>query len=870
MTIFNECCGTIAVRRNNCKPLSLRRLTNRAGGRTINQIGPAPPDETTSMPRVLALAGVLLLASRIVAAEPAVDYTRDIKPILADRCYACHGPDEKQRKAKLRLDVRDVAVKSAITPGKSAESELAERVASDKADFRMPPPESKKLPLTKEQVELVKRWIDQGAKYDTHWAYVKPVKSEVPRAANANWIRNSIDRYVAFELARRGFQPAPEADRVALIRRLSFDLIGLPPTPAEVDAFVNDQSKDAYEKLVKRLLDSKHFGERMAQYWLDLVRYADTGGYHSDNHRDVTLYRDYVINAFNNNMPFDRFTIEQLAGDLLPNATLEQKIASGYNRLLMTTEEGGAQPKEYTAKYQADRVRNASVVWLGATMGCCECHDHKYDPFRTKDFYSFAAFFADVREKAVGRQDQTPLATPRQEAELKKFDTKIAELKAKLNAPSKELDAAQAKWESDAAKKPAKLPKEVANSLKAAKRNARQKQIITDYYRANVAPGLKSIQSELAAIQKQRDALAKSIPTSLISMAGPPRTVRVLPRGNWLDDSGEIVQPGIPTSLGTISTKQRASRLDLAKWITSPENPVTARVIVNRLWKIAFGQGIVKTLDDFGSQGSPPTHPQLLDWLALEFQMDWNIKRMLTLMVASSTYRQSSTALKDVRERDPGNLWLARQNRFRIDAEFVRDNALFVAGMLSPTIGGPSVKPAQPAGYWAFLNFPVREWQKDAGEKQYRRGLYTYWCRSFLHPALLAFDAPSREECTVERPKSSTPLQALVLLNDPNFVEAARGFAIRVLKEGGKTDAERLTHAFRLAASRSPKASETRILTELLAKHRKEFAADKAAAQKLLAIGDWPNPKDVDAAELAAWTSATRVILNLHETMTRN
>lgn len=814
---------------------------------------------------------------RLLAAEPAaVDYTRDIKPILADRCYACHGPDEKQLKAKLRLDVRESAVKSAIKPGSAADSELIARIASDEPDFRMPPPESKKPHLTKEQVELVKRWIDQGAKFDTHWAYVKPAASSLPPVKNPQWVKNPIDQFIAAEHDRRGLMPAAEADRVTLIRRLSFDLIGLPPTPAEVDAFVNDKSPDAYERLVQRLLESKHYGERMALYWLDLVRYADTGGYHSDNHRDVTLYRDYVINAFNKNKRFDEFTIEQLAGDLIPNPTLEQKIASGYNRLLMTTEEGGAQPKEYTAKYQADRVRNASVVWLGATMGCCECHDHKYDPLRMKDFYRFAAFFADIREKAVGRQDQTPLPTPEQEAQLKKLDARIAELKAKLSTPSKELDAAQSKWEAEVKEKKqaVRLPEEIAAAVNVepAKRNAKQKQLVADYYRANVAPGLKEVQIELASIQKERDELAKAIPTTLISMSGPPRTVRVLPRGNWLDDSGEIVQPNIPQVLGNLSLKDRTpNRMDLAKWLISPDNPVTARVMVNRLWKLAFGQGIVKTLDDFGSQGSPPTHPQLLDWLALEFQRSgWNIKHMLTLMVTSSTYRQSSTASKDVRERDPNNFWLARQNRFRIDAELVRDNALFVAGMLSPVVGGPSVKPAQPPGYWAFLNFPVREWQKDSGEKQYRRGLYTYWCRSFLHPALLAFDAPSREECTVERPRSSTPLQALVLLNDPNFVEAARVFAARILREGGRSDAERFAYAYRLAVSRLPKPAETEVLARLLAKHRKEFSADKAAAQKLLSIGDWPAPKDFDAAEIAAWASVARAILNLHETMTRN
>ncbi|HLW68747.1 MAG TPA: DUF1553 domain-containing protein [Gemmataceae bacterium] len=835
--------------------------------------------------RYLSLACSLVSVSLLSAAEPAkpVDYTRDIKPILSDRCYACHGPDEKHREKNLRLDVRESAVKSAITPGDADASELVDRLQAEEKDYYMPPPSSKKPRLSKEQIALIKRWINEGAKFDEHWAYVKPVRPQVPpltpfpsppRGEGGTWGRNPIDNFIAIEHAKHGFRSSPEADRVTLIRRLSFDLIGLPSSPEDVDAFVNDKSLEAYSKLVAKLLDSKHFGERMAMYWLDLVRYADTGGYHSDNGRDVTLYRDYVIDAFNKNKPFDQFTIEQLAGDLLPNATLDQKIASGYNRLLMTTEEGGAQPKEYAAKYAADRVRNVSVVWLASTMGCCECHDHKFDPFRTKEFYSLAAFFADIQEKPVGRQDQTQLPSPQQAAELKKHDARIAELTKKLHEPSKDLDAEQAKWEEQMkAKQPApKLPKSVsvALAIEPVKRNSQQKQAVFEHFRS-IAPQLKETQTQLAETKKRREELNAAIPTTLLSMSGPPRTMRILPRGNWLDDSGEIVQPEVPAALGKLSLDRRANRLDLAKWLVSPDNPIVARVFVNRLWKLVFGQGLVKALDDFGSQGAPPTHPQLLDWLAVEFQQSgWNVKHMLTLMVTSATYRQSSAGSKEMHERDPGNLWLARQNRFRLDAEFVRDNALAVAGMLSTHVGGPSVKPAQPAGYWSFLNFPVREWEKDHGDSEYRRGLYIYWCRSFLHPYLLAFDAPSREECTVERPRSSTPLQALVLLNDPNFVEAARVFAEKIIHDGGKSNEQRFAFAFRRALSRSPKPEEFKVLSELLEKHRADFAKDKEAAKKLLSIGDWPQPKDIDPVELAAWTSVARVILNLNETITRH
>lgn len=811
------------------------------------------------------------------AAEPPVDYLRDIRPVLANSCYACHGPDEGQRKGKLRLDVRDEAVKKAIKPGKAAGSLLVDHITSKNPDEVMPPPSSKKPAVTPEQAKLIARWIDEGAKFDQHWAYVKPARPAAPQPANKGWVRNPIDAFVAQAHEKNGYKPAAEADRVAQIRRLSFDLTGLPPVYADVEAFVNDKSPDAYEKLVDRLLASTAFGERMAVMWLDVVRYSDTAGYHSDNHRDVWMFRDYVINSFNANKPFDRFTVEQIAGDLLTDVTSETRVASGYNRMLQTTEEGGAQAKEYTAKYAADRVRNTASAWLGATLGCAECHNHKYDPYTQRDFYRFAAFFADVREKAVGRQDQTPITTPKQDAELKKLDAEIARLQAELAKTTPELDAAQAKWEETVKKDAKGLPKPVADALKveAAKRNDAQKLAIGTHFRTQVAKETEPKRKELAAVQAKKADLLTTIPTTLVSMTGPPRPVRILPRGNWLDDSGEEVKPDVPAFMGSVApadAKARATRLELAKWMASPDNPLTARVYVNRLWKIAFGQGLVKNLDDLGTQGTLPSHPELLDWLATEFiAKGWDTKAILRLMVTSNTYRQSSVAPKDVRERDPGNVWLARQNRFRLDAEFVRDNALAVSGLLVNKVGGPSAKPYQPAGFWSYLNFPTREWQNDQGENQYRRGLYTYWCRSFLHPSLFAFDAPTREECTNERPRSSTPLQALVLLNDPTYVEASRVFAERIMnmKQNGTTK-DRLDWAFRQALSRGAKDAELSVLIPLVKKHLTEYRADKAAAERLLSVGFHPVPKDLDAAELAAWTSAARVILNLHETITRN
>jgi mono/diheme cytochrome c family protein len=822
---------------------------------------------------LVGIVALLAAAARVPAAPKPVDYSREVQPILTAHCYACHGPDEGKRKAKLRLDQRDSALKKAVKPGDAAHSPLVERIVSDDPEQVMPPPNSKKERLSAAQIDVLRRWIDQGAKFDLHWSYVKPTRPALPAVKNTAWVRNAVDAFVAAGQEAHGFAPAPEADRITLIRRLSFDLIGLPPTPAEVEAFVNDRSPDAYEKVVERLLGSEHYGERMAMVWLDAVRYADTGGYHSDNHRDVWLFRDYAINAFNANKRFDQFTAEQLAGDLLPNPTTEQRIASGYNRLLQTTEEGGAQPKEYTAKYAADRVRNVSSVWMASTMGCCECHNHKFDPFTMKDFYSLSAFFADIQEKAVGRQDQTPIMTPQTGARAKLLDEQIALFRSTLTKPSAEIDALQAAWEEKLRAEGTKgLPKPVADAfaVEPAKRTQQQKQAIANYYRT-IVPELEPVRKALADAQGQHDAIMKTVPTTLVTTAVAPRTVRVLPRGNWLDDSGEVVQQAAPAFLASLDTKgQRATRLDLAKWIVSPDNPLTARVFVNRLWKIAFGQGIVKSLDDFGIQGALPSHPQLLDWLAVEFmESGWDVKHMLRLLVTSNAYRQSSVAAKEVREKDPANAWLARQGRFRLDAEMVRDEALEISGLLSRKVGGPSVKPYQPAGYWSFLNFPVREWQADKGANLYRRGLYTYWCRTFLHPSLLAFDAPTREECTVERTRSSTPLQALVLLNDPIYVEAARVFAERIMRQNGDM-AARLDWAYRRAVSRAVKPDEVGVLDALYQKHLAEFRADKAGAEKAVAVGQWPVPKDMDTAELAAWTSVARVILNLHETITRD
>jgi hypothetical protein len=821
----------------------------------------------------LAAAALVPAARADAPRNAAVEFNRDIRPILSNNCFVCHGPDKNLRKGKLRLDQEadvfaDRGGYKVFVPGKPEQSEAYRRITSKDAREHMPPPKHGKQ-LSAREVDLVKRWIEQGAKWQGHWSLLVPTRSELPTVAAKAWPLNPIDYFILARLEQEGLKPSLEADRRTLIRRLSFDLTGLPPTPAEVDAFVKDTSPKAYERAVERLLSSPHYGERMALYWLDVVRYADTGGYHSDNHRDLAPYRDWVINAFNKDLPFDRFVLEQLAGDLLPGATRDQRIASGYNRLLQTTEEGGAQAKEYTAKYAADRVRNTATAFLGLTMGCCECHSHKFDPFTQKDFYSFAAFFADIKERAVGRQEQTMLPTPEQAAGLKQLEEQIAPLQRRL-------DAAQAKWEQTVRGATKGLPKEVAAALAVApaRRNARQKQAIAAHFRA-LAPELREARTQLAKLLQERDELKRAIPSTLISESVPPRVVRMLPRGNWLDDSGEIVQPAVPVSLSRSAVKApakspRLTRLDLAKWMAAPDDPLLARVFVNRLWKLLFGQGIVRTLDDFGAQGAWPTHPELLDWLAVEFrESGWDVKHIVKLMVSSRTYRQTSKAREELKHRDPYNYLLARQARFRLDAEMVRDNALAVSGLLSRKVGGPSVRPYQPAGYWAYLNFPRREWAKDSGPDQYRRGLYTYWCRTFLHPSLLAFDAPTREECTVERPRSNTPQQALVLLNDPTYVEAARALAERALRQGGKDTPARLHFVFRQVLGRHAEPGEVKLLTALYERHAVQYAADKAEVEALLRVGDRPAPQDLPLHEVAAWTSVARVVLNLHETITR-
>jgi hypothetical protein len=760
-------------------------------------------------------------------------FNRDIRAILSDNCYSCHGPDSGTREAELRLDTEAGSHESAIIPGDADSSEVIARVTSDDPEMRMPPPDSKKPPLTPEQIELLKKWINAGAKYEPHWAYIAPKRPAVPAVKQTAWPRNDIDRFLLAKQEQQGVGPGPEADRVVLVRRLYFDLTGLPPTPAQVDEFVNDKSPDAYEKLVDKLLASPAYAERMATWWFDLVRYADTVGYHGDQEHHITPYRDYVIKSFIDNLPFDQFTIEQLAGDLLPKPTMWQRVATGYNRVLQTTHEGGAQDGEYRAIMLADRVRNFSETWMAGSMGCAQCHDHKFDPYTAEDFYSMQAFFADVDQygsfQSVGANNIPTQRPP----EMMAWTLPVYEQMQTLNA------------------KIAKVEKSLNGLIK---------------------EGWEKKQEELATLKKERvDLEAQFVPT-MITKAVPPREIRVLTRGDWMDKTGKVVQPHTPHFLKQIETDgRRPSRLDLAKWVVARDNPLTARVVMNRLWKMYYGTGLSKGLLDMGSRGEVPPNQELLDWLAIDF-MDhkWDMKHAIRQMVTSSAYRQSSLPRPDVDAIDPENRLLAHQARFRLEAEQIRDNALLVSGLLVNKLGGEIVRPYQPAKYYSALNFPERDYTPSTGDDQFRRAVYTHWQRQYLLPFLLAFDAPTREECTAQRPISSTPCAALVLLNDPSFVEAARALAAKVLTCAPADDNARILWAWKQVLGRDAEPAEANVLAKLLKKHRSQYAKDEKAAKAILTVGISPQPKDLDVTELAAWTSVSRVLLNLNETITRN
>ncbi len=1041
----------------------------------------------------LIVCCLLTGAGAAQAAEPlpqTVEFNRDIRPILSDRCFNCHGPDRARRKADLRLDTEEGAFADAgethvLVPGRAAKSELFRRISAEDEAERMPPAKSGPR-LSQREVDLFRRWIDQGARWQKHWAFLPPRRPANPRVKNPGWVRNPIDAFILRRLEREGLAPSPEADRTTLLRRVTLDLTGLPPTPAEVDAFLADRSPGAYEKVVERLLHSPRYGERLASRWLDAARYADTNGYQTDGERTMWRWRDWVIDAYNRNLPFDRFTIEQLAGDLLPNPTLDQRIATGFNRNHRGNAEGGIIPEEYAVEYVVDRVETTATVWLGLTMGCARCHDHKYDPIKQKEFYQVFAFFNNVPErgKAIKYGNSPPMIkapTRRQQERLAALERKLAAAECAFARLGPELAAAQAKWEKslagapplswspaagllaeypldgDAADrsgharparfldgspayaagpagkaadldgkrsldagdvgnfgfkdrfslaarvyprgpdgtilsrmdgearaegyqvllkagkiqvnlvkrwlddalrvetekplaldrwqhvlvtydgsrvaagihvfvdgKPVKLkvhlddlnqsfrtkqplrigsaagsgsrfhgriadvrvyaralPAEEAEmladtetltalaALPPARRTPAQARKLRTYFLEHHAPpAVRQAHRLVLDLRRQKGEMVEGFPTTMVmEEMRTPRQTHFLIRGQY-DKPGEKVAPGVPASLSPWPKGLRKDRLGLARWLVDPTNPLTARVAVNRSWQMYFGTGLVKTAEDFGSQGEWPSHPELLDWLATEFvRTGWDVKGLQRLIVLSATYRQSSKVTPALVQRDPDNRLLARGPRFRLSAEAVRDQALAASGLLVERIGGPSVRPYQPPGLWRELTDAT--YVQDHGEGLYRRSLYTFWKRTIAPPAMLTFDASPREACTVRKARTNTPLQALTLMNDVAFVEAARVLAQRVLREAGPDADARLTLAFRLATARRPKPAELAILRAGLEHHRANYRTDPKAALKLVSAGESPRDPKLDVGELAAYTAVASLILNLDETVTK-
>lgn len=771
---------------------------------------------SNALPACCALCAALLLLSAVTAAQTRlrVDYLRDVQPIFRAHCYQCHSSSTHQ--AGLRLDLKKDALKGgisgpAILPGNSAGSLLMARVQGWGGKPRMP---LGFAPLTPGQIAALRAWIDAGApwpegKARPHWAYIPPRRPPLPAVKHRSWCRNPIDYFVLARLEKEHLLPSPPASRAALLRRVSLDLTGLPPTPAELDSFLADHSPNAYEKAADRLLASPHFGERWARPWLDMARYADTNGYEKDARRSMWPYRDWVIDAFNKDMPFNQFTIEQIAGDLLPGAARSQLVATGFHRNTMINEEGGVDREEQRWLTIVDRVATTAAVWLGTTLQCAQCHDHKYDPFTQRDYYRFFAFFDHTEEPVL------ELATPQQEAQR-------AQLKARLE----ELD------------KLVKAPHTPKNQ------------------RDQAARMEADVSAKLAAI---------TAPTTLImreKQDGKPPSTYMHIKGAYLS-RGELVTAGTPEALNPFPPDAPLNRLGLALWLTDPRNPLTARVTVNRLWETLFGRGIVETTEDFGTQGSPPSHPDLLDWLATEFlRRGWSVKSMLRLMVTSATYRQSSRATPALLERDPYNRLLARGPRFRMEAEMIRDCALAAAGLLSLKIGGPSVFPLQPEGIWQ-IPYNADRWVTSEGEDRYRRSLYTFWRRTSPYPQFVTFDAPSREFCTVRRIRTTTPLQALTTLNDPAFIEAARGLAGRMQRTGSLRSGIGL--GFRLCTARWPKPNELASLAKLYEAELQRYRTDLPAACAISGLAS----ASPDAPERAAWTVVANVLLNTDEFLTK-
>ncbi len=841
-----------------------------------------------------AIALLLLTGCWIkpVFGQPAIDFNRDIRPILAENCFFCHGQDANQRQADLRLDERQSAIDAgAIVPGDPDVSSLIERIATDDPDWMMPPPDSNRQ-LTTDQKAMLHHWIAEGGKYQTHWTFVAPTRPNEPDVSNDAWIKNAIDRFVLAKLESAGLSPAPPADRATLIKRLSIDLTGLPPTIDEVDAFVADPDPLAYEKLVDRLLDSPHYGERLALPWLDAARYSDSNGFQQDGDTWQWIWRDWVVRALNDDMPFDQFTVWQLAGDLLPDATTDQKIASGFNRNHMLNGEGGAIAEEQRFVNLFDRVDTTSTTWLGLTMACAQCHDHKYDPVTQSDYYSLLDAFNRVPESGVPQRQSARIrvATPFIELPTDENKKRIAELEAQIATADEEakplVEAAFAGWKSgilaDGQPGDVKdLPAELTALLETpeADRSEEQKHEMQNglrqLFNKSVRPGLASQIPALGQLQKLRNELSAyrgdQIPRAMIMSDDKPRQTHRLERGEYLKPR-EPVSFATPAFLPGMPDESPANRLGLARWLIAPENPLTARVQVNRMWQYFFGTGIVKTTEDLGVQSEYPLHKDLLDWLAVEFrESGWSMKRMHRLIVTSATYRQSSRVTATHLEQDPDNRLYSRAGRLRMPAMILRDWALASSGLLVDEIGGPPVYPYQPDNVWEPLAITKeRDFTYPASSDRdlYRRSLYTFWRRT-VSPANM-FDASNRQACRVRTSTTSTPLHALTTLNDPTWVEAARVLACNAMRQQPSLE-KRLIWAFRRVVCREPSSTDLDRLTRAYEKQLEIYSIDPESAGQLLTVG--ASTRDVtpseSLAEHAALTTVCLAILNLDEALTR-
>ncbi|MFO0819590.1 MAG: PSD1 and planctomycete cytochrome C domain-containing protein [Pirellulales bacterium] len=857
---------------------------------------------------------IVLTAGSVIAAEPsasnpagsAPDYLREVKPLLAKHCGECHGT--RKQEGGLRLDTAMLLRAGgdsgpAIAPGKSANSLLIQAVRGLPDVSRMPP--EGKTPLTAEQIDLLARWIDAGAaapegeKAETvsiqHWAFQRPLRPAIPAIQHASSARGPLDAFVLQRLEREGVEPSPEADRATLARRLAIDLLGLPPAADEVSELEADQGPDAIERRIDRWLAHPAFGERWGRYWLDQARYADSNGYTRDFGREIWPYRAWVIRAINQDLPFDQFTIEQLAGDLLPQATTEQVVATGFHRNTLINEEGGTDQEQFRVDAVADRVATTGQVWLGLTLGCARCHNHKYDPISQREFFQLFAILNNCDEPTI--EAPLPLNVERGDLERRaEIRRQIAEFEKAVEARRQELEASQAAWEKTVTvQQRAQLPGpiQVAYDMPLEKRDAANKKTLEDYYKQT--SHARTAFPELEEIAKLRAVEPKIPQTMVLKERAEPRVTHIHKRGDFLS-LGVRVEPAVPAALHPISSQAASvSRLEFARWLVDPANPLTPRVIANRQWQYLFGRGLVETEDDFGLQGSPPTHPELLDWLACEVvapggrslpdpsaektaegrrsqgsvgevsSAPWSLKQWARTVVSSATYRQSSQRRAELETRDPRNEWLARQNRLRVDAEIVRDLSLAASGLLTREIGGPSVMPPQPEGVYAFTQDP-KPWKAETGANRYRRGLYTFFWRSLPYPMLTVFDAPNANVTCTRRIRSNTPLQALTLANDVAFVECARDLGWSLLVADCASEEERARLAFRTTLARSPSSIELARFLELIESQRMAFEKDSALASEL-APGDLPT--DVTRAEAAAWIAAARVLLNLDEFITR-